>query len=220
MKTSEIKIFVDRTEVPQYKSTGASGFDLRAKFNPSNPYFTYNELCKIIDGDYNGIVGLYEVFFEDIKFAMSLENFKASVIHAINQSYEIEKHDVGLLAAMQKLSIDRVNIVLPYSVNKFPTNIYSEIPEDDEMQVRPRSGFSSSTLLNVVFGTVDNDWRGNTQIIVQNPTPFSYIILPNTRLAQGVIIEKKRAIFEEVNSVDELSNTDRGSNGLGSTGQI
>ena len=51
--------------------------------------------------------------------------------------------------------------------------------------------FQVLLLLDVKFGTVDNDWRGNSGIIVQNPTPFSYIIIPNSRLAQGVIVEKK-----------------------------
>jgi len=68
------------------------------------------------------------------------------------------------------------------------------------------------------FGTVDNDWRGNSGIIVQNPTPFSYIIIPNSRLAQGVIVEKKRAVFDIKSSKDELSKTERGENGFGKSG--
>lgn len=220
MKESNIKIYLENTEVPQYKSTGASGFDLRAKFNHSVPYFTYDEISQIENGNFNTIEGLYRYKFKNIEFVMPYEQFKASVIHAINQPCKIEDREFGLLATMTKLGIERVNIILPYSVNKFPTNIYSEIPEDDEMQVRPRSGFSSTTLLNVVLGTVDNDWRGNTQIIVQNPTPFSYIILPDTRIAQGVIVEKKRAVFDIKKSKEDLTKTDRGEKGLGSSGLI
>jgi dUTP pyrophosphatase len=115
-------------------------------------------------------------------------------------------------------SIDKVNIILPYKTVKFETNIYTEIPEEDEMQIRPRSGISSTTLLDVKFGTVDNDWRGNSGIIVQNPTPVSYIIIPNSRLAQGVIVEKKRAVFDIKSSKDELSKTERGENGFGKSG--
>ena len=117
-------------------------------------------------------------------------------------------------------NIDAVNIILPYKTVKFETNIYTEIPEEDEMQIRPRSGISSTTLLDIKFGTVDNDWRGNSGIIVQNPTPFSYIIIPNSRLAQGVIAEKKRAVFDIKESKDELSKTERGENGFGKSGLI
>ena len=115
-------------------------------------------------------------------------------------------------------NIDEVNIILPYKTVKFETNIYTEIPKEDEMQIRPRSGISSTTLLDIKFGTVDNDWRGNSGIIVQNPTPFSYIIIPNSRLAQGVIVEKKRAVFDIKSSKDELSKTERGENGFGKSG--
>ena len=69
--------------------------------------------------------------------------------------------------------------------------------------------------MDVKFGTVDNDWRGNSGIIVQNPTPYSYFIIPGTRLAQGVIAEKKRAVFDIKDSKDELSKTERGENGFG-----
>ena len=80
------------------------------------------------------------------------------------------------------------------------------------------NSFSNFSLLDVKFGTVDNDWRGNSGIIVQNPTPFSYIIIPNSRLAQGVIVEKKRAVFDIKSSKDELSKTERGENGFGKSG--
>ena len=113
---------------------------------------------------------------------------------------------------MEKEILDRyINV-------KIEESKYIKIPEEDEMQIRPRSGISSTTLLDVKFGTVDNDWRGNSGIIVQNPTPFSYIIIPNSRLAQGVIVEKKRAVFDIKSSKDELSKTERGENGFGKSG--
>ena len=66
-----------------------------------------------------------------------------------------------------------------------------------------------------LLGTIDTDYRGNIGIIVQNPTPYSYVIIPDTRLAQGVIAEKKRAVFDIKDSKDELSKTERGENGFG-----
>ena len=72
--------------------------------------------------------------------------------------------------------------------------------------------------MSVKLGTLDADWRGNSAVIVQNPTPHAYIIVPGMRLAQGVVIEKKHANFEIVDSVEKLSKTERGDKGLGSTG--
>ena len=157
---------------------------------------------------------LYDRNYANLEWVIDFNTLHKSIRHAISQPVEGNT----LLEYMAINNIDAVNIILPYKTVKFETNIYTEIPEEDEMQIRPRSGISSSTLLDVKFGTVDNDWRGNSGIIVQNPTPFSYIIIPNSRLAQGVIVEKKRAVFDIKSSKDELSKTERGENGFGKSG--
>lgn len=214
MKESLIGLYVDNTEVPEYKSAGASGFDLRAKFNPKIPWFDKNVIGRILNLDKDVIAYLYDNCYNGLKWVIDFNTLDKSIRHAVNQPVEGKT----LLEYMTINNIDEVNVILPYKTVKFETNIYTEIPEEDEMQIRPRSGISSTTLLDVKFGTVDNDWRGNSGIIVQNPTPFSYIIIPNSRLAQGVIVEKKRAVFDIKSSKDELSKTERGENGFGKSG--
>lgn len=186
MKESLIGLYVDNTEVPEYKSTGASGFDLRAKFNPKIPWFDKSIIGRILNHDKDVTAYLYDNCYDGLEWVIDFNVLDKSIHHAVNQPVEGKT----LLEYMTVNNIDKVNIILPYKTVKFETNIYTEIPEEDEMQIRPRSGISSSTLLDVKFGTVDNDWRGNSGIIVQNPTPFSYIIIPNSRLAQGVIVER------------------------------
>lgn len=214
MKESLIGLYVDNAEVPEYKSAGASGFDLRAKFNPKIPWFDKSVIGRILNHDKDVTAYLYDNCYDGLEWVIDFNVLDKSIRHAINQPVEGKT----LLEYMMINSIDKVNIILPYKTVKFETNIYTEIPEEDEMQIRPRSGISSTTLLDVKFGTVDNDWRGNSGIIVQNPTPFSYIIIPNSRLAQGVIVEKKRAVFDIKSSKDELSKTERGENGFGKSG--
>lgn len=214
MKESLIGLYVDNAEVPEYKSAGASGFDLRAKFNPKIPWFDKSVIGRILNHDKDVIAYLYDNCYDGLEWVIDFNVLDKSIRHAINQPVEGKT----LLEYMTVNNIDKVNIILPYKTVKFETNIYTEIPEEDEMQIRPRSGISSTTLLDVKFGTVDNDWRGNSGIIVQNPTPFSYIIIPNSRLAQGVIVEKKRAVFDIKSSKDELSKTERGENGFGKSG--
>lgn len=214
MKESLIGLYVDNTEVPEYKSAGASGFDLRAKFNPKIPWFDKNVIGRILNHDKDVTAYLYDNCYDGFEWVIGFYTLDKSIRHAISQPVEGNT----LLEYMVINNIDAVNIILPYKTVKFETNIYTEIPEEDEMQIRPRSGISSTTLLDIKFGTVDNDWRGNSGIIVQNPTPFSYIIIPNSRLAQGVIVEKKRAVFDIKSSKDELSKTERGENGFGKSG--
>ena len=214
MKESLIGLYVDNTEVPEYKSAGASGFDLRAKFNPKIPWFDKNVIGRILNHDKDVTAYLYDNCYDGFEWVIGFYTLDKSIRHAVNQPVEGKT----LLEYMVVNNIDKVNIILPYKTVKFETNIYTEIPEEDEMQIRPRSGISSTTLLDIKFGTVDNDWRGNSGIIVQNPTPFSYIIIPNSRLAQGVIVEKKRAVLDIKSSKDELSKTERGENGFGKSG--
>lgn len=219
MKESLIGLYVENTEVPQYKSTGASGFDLRVKYNPYVANLNRFEVDKILNTrDGQLLSDLYINRYGNEDWVIDYYRFSKSVIHALNQLVKYEDSEYRLLDYMKYYDVMTINIILPYTVVKFETGVYTEIPEEDEMQIRPRSGISSSTLLDVKFGTVDNDWRGNSGIIVQNPTPYSYVIIPGTRLAQGVIAEKKRAVFDIKESKDELSKTERGENGFGKSG--
>lgn len=97
------------------------------------------------------------------------------------------------------------------------TGLSFEIPKGYEMQIRPRSGLAARygvTVLNSP-GTIDSDFRGEVCVILYN-SGLSIVQFPKgTRIAQGVICKVDQAEFEEV---DELSETDRGIGGFGSTG--
>jgi len=101
-----------------------------------------------------------------------------------------------------------------------PTGLYFEIPEGFELQVRPRSGLAAKhgvTVLNSP-GTVDSDYRGEVKVILINHGTQPFVIENGERIAQGVIggvMGKKMITFE---SVEELSDTERGEGGFGSTG--
>lgn len=224
MKNSNIKIYVEDAELPRYESEGASGFDLRAKFTSNAPYLTLEFIENFVQyGITSDLNRLYNQMYGYEQFPVldSIEFYH--VIHRIiNKLYNLKKEDgsfyVNLLEYMKHYNIPAVNIILPYKSIIFPTNLYMEIPEEDELQIRPRSGISSKTLLQVSLGTVDSDYRGNVGIIIQNPSPIGYAILPNERLAQGVIVSKKHAVFIEMDSKDKLNKTERGEKGMGSTG--
>lgn len=223
MKESKIKIYVENAEVPEYKSSGASGFDVPVQFSNKVAKLSISAINKILTKD---IIESIEVLAKLYKeqyvpydtHVISLDNFICAItraLHTLNVYYD---YGVSLVDHMLNETIPYVNIVLPYSNAIFPTGLYFEIPDEDEIQLRTRSGIAAKTLLSVKLGTLDADWRGNTAVIVQNPTPYAYVIVPGMRLAQGVVIEKKHANFEIVDSVEDLSKTERGDKGLGSTG--
>jgi dUTP pyrophosphatase len=95
------------------------------------------------------------------------------------------------------------------------TGLRFEIPEGYEMQVRPRSGLAFNHGVLTSFGTIDSDYRGEVKLNMMNHGRVDITIAPGDRIAQGVIAPVIRAEFE---LVDELSKTERGKKGLGSTG--
>lgn len=112
-------------------------------------------------------------------------------------------------------------IIWPGETKVVPTGLCFEIPPGFELQVRPRSGISRNTKLRVILGTVDSGFRGEVGVIVDNTernlgtNMKAHIIERGTRIAQGVIAPVITAHFVEA---DELSHSERGTNGYGSTG--
>ena len=223
MKESKIKIYVENAEVPEYKSSGASGFDVPVQFSDKVAKLSIAAINRILTKDIVASIETLAELYRDqyVPYdtrVISLDNFICAItraLHTLNVYYD---YGVSLVDHLLEENIPYVNVVLPYSNAIFPTGLYFEIPDEDEIQLRTRSGIAAKTLLSVKLGTLDADWRGNSAVIVQNPTPHAYIIVPGMRLAQGVVIEKKHANFEIVDSVEDLSKTERGDKGLGSTG--
>jgi dUTP pyrophosphatase len=99
-----------------------------------------------------------------------------------------------------------------------PTGLKISLPEGYEAQVRPRSGLAAKfgiTVLNAP-GTIDADYRGEIGVILINLSNEAFTIEPGERIAQLVF-----AKFEQIDwkLTQELSETDRGEGGFGSTGK-
>ncbi|OFI06832.1 deoxyuridine 5'-triphosphate nucleotidohydrolase [Clostridium acetireducens DSM 10703] len=97
------------------------------------------------------------------------------------------------------------------------TGIQIELPKDTEAQVRPRSGLAlkhSITVLNTP-GTIDEGFRGEIGVILINHSKKDFKIEKGMRIAQMVI---KPVLKVNVVEVDNLTETERGKGGFGSTG--
>lgn len=97
-----------------------------------------------------------------------------------------------------------------------PTNIKIAIPEDYEVQIRPRSGLTLKDGVVAVLGTIDADYRGFIGIIIVNLNKGNIVIRKGDRVAQMVLKKVERVSWEEV---QELDITVRGEKGFGSTGK-
>ena len=99
------------------------------------------------------------------------------------------------------------------------TGLYMEIPTGYELQIRPRSGLSLKKGFVPVLGTIDGDYRGEIGIIAMNLSKDEdFVINYKDRIAQGIIAPIVTATFKKVDTIYELSETDRGTKGFGSTG--
>ena len=106
----------------------------------------------------------------------------------------------------------------PQESELIPTGISIAIPEDTEVQSRPRSGLAAKSNISVLNtpGTIDSDYRGEIKIILFNHGKEDFVINNNDRIAQMILMPIIKAEFEEV---ENLPKTLRGSGGFGSTGK-
>lgn len=238
MEKQIVKIYSETGKAPEYKTSGASGFDLFSTFtNNSCQILTIDDIEEIdafyVTGNRKDAAEFITEIIPSLEknaalLIMNPQSYIISIKLAIEDKLEeinknIEKNGgttYGVLSDyMSDNDIEAVNIILPFSHNILPTGCYVQIPEGYEIQVRPRSGIGAKTNMIAHLGTIDNDYRGNIGIIINNPSPNSYIILPNERLAQGVFAKVEQCEFKKVKSIEELTKTDRGEGGFGSTGK-
>ena len=114
--------------------------------------------------------------------------------------------------------IEKKVVIKPNSSELIPTGLQVAIPEELEIQIRPRSGLAAKESIGVLNspGTIDSDYRGELKIILFNHGKEDFIINNGDRIAQMVLVPIIKMEFEEV---DSLPDTVRGQGGFGSTGK-
>lgn len=95
-----------------------------------------------------------------------------------------------------------------------PLGFALELPENWEGQIRPRSGLSAQGI-DIALGTIDSNYRGEVMATIINRTPKDFLVQRYDRICQLSINPVNTIEFEEV---EELTKSDRGSNGFGSSG--
>ena len=116
-----------------------------------------------------------------------------------------------------RASLDQPVVLQPGERSLIPTGIKLALPPGMEAQVRPRSGLAYKhgvTVLNAP-GTIDADYRGYIGVILVNHGNVAFTVEDGSRIAQIVLAKYEQV---EWNEVRELTGTDRGDGGFGSTG--
>ncbi len=100
-----------------------------------------------------------------------------------------------------------------------PTGIAAALPKNTVGLVFARSGLGMryGIVPSNAVGVIDADFRGEIQVGLRNQSDVDYVVKPNERIAQLVIVP---VFMGEACAVDVLPATERGDGGLGSTGKI
>ena len=139
-------------------------------------------------------------------------------IKIINRSkHALPKYQTALSAGMDLYAnLDEPVTLKPLERKLIATGLLMELPQGFEAQVRPRSGLAIKNGITVLNspGTIDADYRGEIGVILVNLSAEAFTINNGDRIAQMVIAKHETAVWDEV---AELSETDRGAGGFGST---
>ena len=113
-------------------------------------------------------------------------------------------------------NVEQTVKILPGEKKMISTGIMVAIPEQYEIQIRPRSGLAAKNAISVLNtpGTIDSDYRGEIKVILINLGKDIFEIKKNDRIAQMIVCPIIKAELKEVESLPE---TIRGGGGFGST---
>ena len=140
-------------------------------------------------------------------------------IKIVNQSpFELPQYATPLSAGMDlRANITESIMLAPLQRALVPTGIFIEIPEGYEAQIRPRSGLAAKHGISIVNspGTIDADYRGEIKVILVNLSDKEFELQSGERIAQMVIAKHEKA---EWVLVSNLTDSERGAGGFGSTG--
>ena len=140
------------------------------------------------------------------------------LIKKLSKEVSLPKYETSGSSGMDlAANIDDKITIDPGKTVVIPTGLSLSIPKGFEVQIRPRSGLAAKQKITVLNtpGTIDADYRGEIKVILINLGKDSFIVERGLRIAQMVVCPVVQAQLKEV---DDLSKTERGKGGFGSTG--
>ena len=140
------------------------------------------------------------------------------LIKKLSKNVNVPKYEtVGSSGLDLAASIENPVNIAPGKTSIIPTGISVSIPQNYEIQIRPRSGLAAKNQVTVLNtpGTIDADYRGEIKVILINLSNKTFKVENGSRIAQMVLCPVIKVKFKEV---ENLEKTDRGAGGFGSTG--
>lgn len=144
-----------------------------------------------------------------------------AIVKIVNQSsFPLPQYQTPGSAGMDlRANISESVFLEPLERHLIPTGLFIELPLGMEAQIRPRSGLALKhgiTVLNSP-GTVDSDYRGEIKVLLVNLSNEPFEIQAGERMAQLVVAKHETIQWEPV---QQLTDSERGAGGYGSTGKV
>jgi dUTP pyrophosphatase len=165
------------------------------------------------------LIGMtYEEMNED---ALKAIKTKTLQVELLNDDAKFPEYAYPSDSGFDLFSTEDV-ILQPFGRALVPTGIKLLIPEEFEIQVRPKSGLAINQGLTVLNtpGTVDSGYNGEIKVIIFNTNNITVSISKGTKIAQAVLCPVVNGKYVNLIQVDKVEDGDRGDNGFGSTGLI
>ena len=141
-----------------------------------------------------------------IKFINNSSHKNPNYAKEGDSGFDLRANESGTLKTLERVLV--------------PTGLFFELPKGYELQIRPRSGLAYKhgvTVLNSP-GTVDTGYRGEIKVLLVNISSKTFSWEKGERIAQGVISHRISSDYGELVEVMEITESERGSGGFGSTG--
>lgn len=152
-----------------------------------------------------------ELIDESVKFDLMVQKLNEN---AVFPKYAYQKDSGFDLHSTEDISIP------PFGRALVPTGLKFKIPDNCEIQVRPKSGLAINKGLTVLNtpGTVDNGYTGEVKVIIFNTNNFEVSVEKGTKVGQAVLCPVIYGELINLIEVDDVESSERGDNGFGSTG--
>lgn len=155
----------------------------------------------------------YSSVIEDAMKTKTL-GYKKLSPDAVDPKYNYEKDSGFDLYSIEDVALGGMSRAM------IGTGLAFDIPDGYEIQVRPKSGLAINyglTVLNTP-STIDGGYVGEVKVILFNTSRETYQVKKGMKIAQAVLCPVQQGKYVNLENVDELPDTDRGSDGFGSTG--
>ena len=142
-----------------------------------------------------------------IKFVNKSDNPDPVYAKDGDSGFDLRANTNGLLKPLDRLLV--------------PTGLYFDIPEGYDIDIKSRSGLAFKHGIGVLTGTIDQNYRGEIKVLLFNISNENFEFKKGDRIAQAIVRHRLSTEFSKMvklNSIEDLSKTNRESNGFGSTG--